>query len=115
MSRRLRDSLESGDLTPGEAQEVAVSESDADPVLAGVLTTDAYAGRINRDYMHCVNPDTGLEVVFVPGEALPEWAQKVQESRLRPAGLREQRQAPVTSRRPVKTVEAGQGRRIGLV
>lgn len=106
MSRRLRDALESGGLTPSEAQEVVVSESDADPVLAGVLTTDAYAGRINRDYMHCVNPDTGLEVVFVPGEALPEWAQKVQESRLRPAGPRGSLQATARSRRPVKAVEA---------
>lgn len=28
---------------------------------------------IATDYVHTVHPETGLEVVFVPGEALPDW------------------------------------------
>lgn len=27
-----------------------------------------------RDYVHAKHPDTGADVVFVPGEALPDWA-----------------------------------------
>lgn len=26
-----------------------------------------------RDYVHTTHPDTGLDVVFVPGETLPQW------------------------------------------
>ena len=28
---------------------------------------------ICQDYLHVVHPDTGLDVVFIPGEALPDW------------------------------------------
>ncbi|RFA14515.1 hypothetical protein B7R22_09855 [Subtercola boreus] len=30
--------------------------------------------RIVQDYLTAVHPDTGLDVVFVPGEAAPDWA-----------------------------------------
>lgn len=33
-----------------------------------------FTSRTNREYLHLVHPVTGLEVVFVPGEALPQWA-----------------------------------------
>ncbi len=29
---------------------------------------------ILTDYLHTTHPDTGVDVVFVPGEALPQWA-----------------------------------------
>ncbi|GAA5201418.1 hypothetical protein GCM10023346_45780 [Arthrobacter gyeryongensis] len=35
---------------------------------------------IARDYVHCTHPETGLEVVFMPGEALPDFAAAVQEA-----------------------------------
>ncbi|GAB3568972.1 hypothetical protein GCM10027405_31480 [Arthrobacter alkaliphilus] len=40
-----------------------------------------FKGRsIARDYVYCVHPETGLEVVFVPAEALPDFAAAVQEA-----------------------------------
>lgn len=29
--------------------------------------------KVARDFVHAVHPETGLDVVFVPGEALPTW------------------------------------------
>lgn len=37
------------------------------------------------DYLRAVHPDTGLDVVFVPGEALPDWAAETQTTRQTPA------------------------------
>ncbi len=37
------------------------------------------------DYLHTTHPETGVEVVFVPGEALPEWALAVQQKKNAPA------------------------------
>lgn len=31
------------------------------------------AHRVATDYVHAVHPDTGIAVVFVPGEMLPGW------------------------------------------
>jgi hypothetical protein len=42
------------------------------------LTNGGGAERISQGYLHTVHPDTGNEVVFVPGEALPDWAVEVQ-------------------------------------
>ncbi|UKA57512.1 hypothetical protein [Arthrobacter sp. FW306-2-2C-D06B] len=36
---------------------------------------------IAHDYVHCTHPETGLEVVFMPGEALPDFAAAVQEAK----------------------------------
>lgn len=33
----------------------------------------ARAQRVATDYVHTTHPETGRKVVFVPGEALPEW------------------------------------------
>jgi hypothetical protein len=30
-------------------------------------------GRTARTFVHAVHPDTGTDVVFLPGELLPEW------------------------------------------
>lgn len=30
-------------------------------------------GRTARTFVHAVHPDTGIDVVFLPGELLPEW------------------------------------------
>ena len=45
-----------------KAQRAAIPapEAQAPPVTAD-------------DYVHAVHPDTGLDVVFVPGETLPDW------------------------------------------
>lgn len=32
--------------------------------------------RLARSYVQAVHPETGLAVVFVPGEALPPWAKE---------------------------------------
>lgn len=35
---------------------------------------DAPRQRTATTYLHCTHPETGLQVVFIPGEAIPEWA-----------------------------------------
>jgi hypothetical protein len=64
------EELEAAGLSDAEAEAVAVPESG--------LTTGGGAHRISQGYLHTVHPDTGNDVVFVPGEALPDWAVKVQ-------------------------------------
>ena len=71
------EELEAAGLTPEEAAAVAVPEAAG---TAG-LRTDAGQSKAAVDYLHVTHPDTGLEVVFVPGEGLPEWAQKIQAER----------------------------------
>lgn len=70
------EDLEAAGLSPDEAAAVAVPES----VTTG-LRTDAGQSKAAVDYLHVTHPDTGMEVVFVPGEGLPEWAQKIQAER----------------------------------
>lgn len=67
------EDLEAAGLTLEEAAAVAVPEA-----APTGLRTDAGASKTAVDYLHVTHPDTGLEVVFVPGERLPEWAQKIQ-------------------------------------
>lgn len=40
--------------------------------------------KVSPGYLHVVNPETGLEVVFVPGEALPAWVREEQKAALQP-------------------------------
>lgn len=54
-------------LEPGEAKGVLLAEDGTAP-HPGSTT------RLATDYVHTTHPDTGIEVVFVPGEALPPWA-----------------------------------------
>lgn len=70
------EELETQGLEPEEAEAVAVQER------GGGLTTGGGAERISNGYLHTVHPDTGNEVVFVPGEALPDWAVAVQNEQL---------------------------------
>lgn len=76
------EELEALGLDPGEAEAMAMQER------GGGLTTGGGAERISQGYLHTVHPDTGNEVVFVPGEALPDWAVEVQNeqvaARMRP-------------------------------
>ena len=59
-----------------EAESVAVPERGVG------LTTGGGAERVSLGYLHTVHPNTGNEVVFVPGEALPDWAVKVQNGQV---------------------------------
>ncbi|MEF3405286.1 hypothetical protein [Agromyces sp. CCNWLW203] len=49
-----------------QERTLKVSEASASPVEAR---------RVAADYVHTVHPDTGLDVVFVPGETLPAWVE----------------------------------------
>lgn len=52
-----------------EAREVA-----ADLAAQELGPNDGRVHVLSPAYVHAVNPDTALEVVFLPGEALPAWA-----------------------------------------
>jgi hypothetical protein len=83
----------------------ALSGSDYD-LLAGVYG-DLSNVKVSVGYLHTVNPETGLEVVFVPGEALPAWAREEQKSALQTASAAEQQPAKkVSGRQSVKAQEA---------
>lgn len=79
MSRE-SERLEDAGLTPEEAAAVAVPESGA-----GLTTTGGNRYAIALDYLHATHPETGFDVVFVLGEALPEWAMAAQASKERQA------------------------------
>lgn len=48
--------------------QLATSPDDTAPTSADQLPA------IATDYVHTTHPDTGVDVTFIPGEALPEWA-----------------------------------------
>lgn len=73
---RGRDELENQGQSRDEAEAMAVDERGAG------LTTGGGADRVSLGYLHTVHPDTGQEVVFVPGEALPDWAIEVQNTQV---------------------------------
>ncbi|WP_104061122.1 hypothetical protein [Arthrobacter sp. 4R501] len=50
---------------------------ESGPALS--INTNRY--RFALDYLHATNPETRAEVVFVPGEALPDWAMAEQAKR----------------------------------
>lgn len=64
----------------------ALSGADYDPAMA--LYDDLSVVRVSVGYLHAVQPETGVEVVFVPGEALPEWAREAQKARYQPAATK---------------------------
>jgi hypothetical protein len=76
--------LTAAGLDKDEAEDVLARESNR----GTVRSTNVVA----TDYLHLVHPDTGLDVVFVPGEAIPQWAwlavlqgqQKAQQKLLSP-------------------------------
>lgn len=97
---RYSERLEDAGLTPEEAAAVAVPESGP-----GITTTRGNRYATALDYLHATHPDTGVDVVFVPGEALPDWATATQAAKERQAlvnlpGLLLQSE-PI-SQRPVK-------------
>lgn len=77
MSRRteaaVRD-LEAEGLDTTEAEVLLVPEGAAE-------RAEDNRDRICRDYLNATHPDTGLAVVFVPGERLPDWALDIQEGK----------------------------------
>lgn len=75
---RATDRLEDAGLTPEEAEAVAAPESGP-----GLTTTGGSRYSIALDFLHTTHPETGNEVVFVPGEALPEWAAAAQAAKER--------------------------------
>ncbi|HEY9358740.1 MAG TPA: hypothetical protein VIQ52_20750 [Arthrobacter sp.] len=102
MSRGSEELRDQG-LDVDEAEAVAVPER-------GGLTTGGGADRISQGYLHTVHPDTGNEVVFVPGEALPDWAVAVQNeqvaARLRPRAATAKKPEASGGRRSVKSSSA---------
>ncbi len=69
------EQLEDLGLDRDEARAVAVHQG-------GQARTSE--SRICTDYLTTVHPDTGLEVTYVPGEALPDFALAVQQRRNAP-------------------------------
>lgn len=88
---RASDKLEAAGLEPDEAAATAVPEQDPrTPEAAAELTsanpavgmrTDSNANRVAQDFLHLTSPD-GVNVVFIPGETLPEWARKQQAEKM---------------------------------
>ena len=90
---RATDKLEAAGLEPDEAAATAVPEQEQDPrtpEAAAELTsanpavgmrTHSNANRVAQDFLHLTSPD-GADVVFTPGEALPDWARNIQAERL---------------------------------
>lgn len=62
---------------------MGLDDEEADAVLPAQLAPARVPSpaRICTDYLTTTHPDTGLEVVFVPGEQLPEWAYAAQKAR----------------------------------
>ena len=53
------------------AEEQAVEADERAQERAGARSPKP--PRIARDYVRAKHPDTGLQVVFLPGELLPAW------------------------------------------
>lgn len=93
------EELEAQGMDQDEAEAVAVQERGEG------LTTGGGAGRISLGYLQTVHPETGNDVVFVPGEALPDWAVGLQNeqaaARLRSQAAKAMPKPP-SGRRSVK-------------
>jgi hypothetical protein len=61
-------------LDPREAGAVAVNEREGAKQSIEAPTTAT-------DWVHTTHPDTGTDVVFVPGETLPAWARPTSPTR----------------------------------
>ncbi len=46
---------------------------DADEAAQERAASDARTGRVSPGFVHATHPDTGVAVVFLPGELLPSW------------------------------------------
>lgn len=72
------------------------------------LTTGGGADRISQGYLHAVHPETGVAVVFVPGEALPGWALEIQNARMRPSNARDKQDATHSGKPAVRASQSKQ-------
>lgn len=74
-------------MTTDKVFRPALPEAEVDPETAATEagpTPDVQPPRLARGYVPAVHPDTGLDVVFVPGEALPAWAVEPNEAEEQP-------------------------------
>jgi hypothetical protein len=55
--------------TRDEREDAAADHAAQERAGSKVLSV----GRLACGYVHATHPDTGLAVVFVPGEMLPSW------------------------------------------
>jgi hypothetical protein len=68
------------------------------------LRTDSQANRVAQDYLRTKSPE-GIDVVFTPGEALPEWARGVQADRLAMQNLNDDLlYGPIVDKAPKKAI-----------
>ncbi|RKO24501.1 hypothetical protein D7Z96_08710 [Pseudarthrobacter phenanthrenivorans] len=65
-----------------ELRILGFDEDEADEVVPSQAAPSRVVSpaRISTGYLNTTHPDTGLDVVFVPGEQLPEWAYAVQKA-----------------------------------
>lgn len=81
MSRKRVETLEDAGLSRPEAEETA---EDFQKLESDSGAAPTAGGRISTGYLNTTNPETGAKVVFVPGEAIPEWAWKIQQALVEP-------------------------------
>jgi hypothetical protein len=84
---------------PASEAVAAPAHVSAGYQLSAGLYDELDDAKVSQDYLHAVHPETGLEVVFVPGEALPAWAREEQRAALQPS--------PAPAKKPAK----GKGQR----
>lgn len=66
-----------------DLKQLGLDQEEAEAVLPAQLAAARVPSpaRICTDFLTTEHPDTGLQVVFVPGEQLPEWAYAAQKAR----------------------------------
>jgi hypothetical protein len=90
-----------------DLKRLGLDEEEAEAVLPAQLAPARVPSpsRICTDFLTTEHPDTGLDVVFVPGEQLPEWAYAVQKARqAAPVGDT----LPVAPKKSLKASQAAQ-------
>ncbi|MDP9692702.1 UNVERIFIED_ORG: hypothetical protein J2X79_000231 [Arthrobacter globiformis] len=95
-------------LDDNEAAAYVPQHGPSDPVAGLMVNGPQGKAPIALDYLHAVHPDTGLEVVFTPGEALPEWAQDVQDERRYKRPEPAAKPEPATSAKGKQSIRAAQ-------
>lgn len=105
MSRGERGPLNEGLPASESVAEPARSGADYDPLTSVGGTLSPW--KVSIGYLHAVHPETGLEVVFVPGEALPVWAREVQRQRYQPAAAEGNNREKPKGYRAIRGQETG--------
>lgn len=70
MARRVNAAAEDRDLD---------NKIEADRKAQERGPADHSVGRTSRTFVHTTHPETGLDVVFLPGEMLPSWVRLAPE------------------------------------